>query len=69
MKLISVYKFKNINNLYCDFKGNFFYDEKPIKKKWRIGQIYIDINKKRYGMNTLRKLTYKSTIINHELPF
>ena len=61
--------FIGISNLYSDENGNFFYKEKPIKKKWRVGQIYIECNKKRYGMNTLRKLAYKTTIKEEILPF
>jgi len=66
---IDVFKFKNINCLYSDINGNFFFNEKPIKKHWRKGQIFIIINKKQIGMKTLRKITYKSKINIEELPF
>lgn len=65
----SVYLFKGIENLYSDENGSFFYNERPIKKKWRVGQVYVEVNKKRYGMNTLRNLAYKSIIKEETLPF
>lgn len=61
------YKFKNIPNLRCDLKGNFVYKNVPIKLQWRVGQIFIKIEKKRYGVKTLRKLAYKIKI--ESLPF
>jgi hypothetical protein len=53
------FKFKGIENLKCDLKGNFYYLNKPLKKYWRSSQIYIKIENKKYGMKTLRKLAYK----------
>ena len=61
------YKFKNISGLRCDIDGNFIYDNIPIKKQWRPGQVFIKISGKRYGMKTLRKLAYKIECEN--LPF
>ena len=55
-----IFKFHGIDDLYSDINGNFFYKEKPIKKCYRSGQIYIRFNKKKYGMITLRKLAYKA---------
>lgn len=63
------YRFKNIYGLHCDKNGNFFFRNKPIKKRWRKGQIYIEANKKRYGINTLRKLAYKYFFEKDFLPF
>jgi hypothetical protein len=53
------YNFKGIDKLRCDIDGNFNYNNTPIKKQWREGQIFIKIYNKRYGMKTLRKLAFK----------
>ena len=58
-----IYLFKNIEKLSCDLKGNFFYDEMPIKKYYRTGQIYLRIEGKRYGLKSLKKLAYKSELL------
>lgn len=65
----SVYLFNGIADLYSDLSGNFFYKNKPIKKHWRPGQIYLQIDKKKYGMNTLRKLAIISEIETDKIPF
>lgn len=69
MKKINGYSFKNYEGLFCDENGNFKLHGKLLKKYWRVGQIYILINGKKVGMNTLRKQAEK-TIINEEIyPF
>jgi len=64
-----VYKFKGIDNLYCDLSGNFFLDEKPIKKVYNNGSVSIIINKSKRGLIKLRKLAYKSEIEKIDCPF
>jgi hypothetical protein len=69
MSIENVYLFRGVDGLHSDTDGNFFYNEKAIKKYWRVGQIYIQIKEKRYGIKTLRKLAYKSTKEKEYLPF
>lgn len=61
------YNFKGIEKLRCDTSGNFNYNNMPVKKQWRPGQIFIKINNKRYGMKTLRKIAYR--VKSENLPF
>lgn len=67
--LETVYKFKGVDNLHCDLKGNFFYNEKPVRKIYNNGSIAISVNKSKLGLNKLRKLAYKSQIEINECPF
>lgn len=69
MNKINVFLFDGVDNLYADKDGNFFYDGKLIKKRWRVGQIYIQVKERRYGMNTLRKLAYSGVLEEEENPF
>lgn len=55
-----VYKFTNIENLYCDLKGNFFYNDKPVKKVYNNGSIAVKIGNSKRGLISLRKQAYKS---------
>jgi len=64
-----VFQFKGIENLYSDLKGNFYFEERLIRKYWRKGQVFIIVNKKQIGMNTLRKLAYETKINKIILPF
>ena len=61
------YNFRGIDGLRCSADGEFNYNNTPIKKQWRAGQIFVKIGSKRYGMKTLRKLAYKTESI--KLPF
>jgi hypothetical protein len=36
--LETVYKFTGIENLHCDLKGNFHFNDKPIKKVYNNGR-------------------------------
>lgn len=55
-----IYKFTGIENLYCDLKGNFFYNEKPIKKVYNNGSIAVKIGNSKRGLISLRKIAYKT---------
>jgi uncharacterized protein with ACT and thioredoxin-like domain len=61
------YHFKNITGLVCDSSGNFSYNNTPIKKCWRPGQVFLNIKKKRIGIKKLRKLAFKTESIH--VPF
>lgn len=65
----TVYKFKGIESLHCDLKGNFFYNEKPIKKVYNNGSVAVLVGKSKFGLIKLRKLAYKSKIEINECPF
>lgn len=65
----TVYKFKGIENLHCDLKGNFFFNEKPIKKVYNNGSVAVLAGKSKLGLIKLRKLAYKSKIEVNECPF
>lgn len=69
MKVINGYTFRDYEGLFSDEKGNFSLNGRTLKKYWRIGQIYILINGKKVGMNTLRKQAVKGQIIEEECPF
>lgn len=69
MKYKNVYAFRGIKDLICEEDGSFYYKEKLIHKRYRVGQIYLQLDKKRYGINTLRKLAYKIKIKVYDLPF
>lgn len=61
------YVFTGIENLYADEKGNFFLNGILIEKQYRDRQVYITVNRVRYGMKTLRKLATKTN--NSPCPF
>lgn len=69
MNYKNVFKFKNIPDLYCEEDGSFYYKEKLIHKRYRVGQIYLQLDKKRFGIKTLRKIAYKAKIEINDLPF
>ena len=66
-----VYKFKGIEGLYCDLKGNFFFKGKPLSKIYNNGTLAIRIGKTKRGLKKLRTLAFKTTIDVQEqaLPF
>jgi len=64
-----VYKFNGIDNLHCDLKGNFYFNNKPIKKVYNNGSLSVLIGKSKRGIKTLRKLAYKSTKEKEYSPF
>jgi len=66
---IPVYKFKGIENLYADLKGNFFYNNKPTKKVYNNGTIAILCGRTKRGIIKLRTIAYKSTIQENICPF
>lgn len=69
MKYKNVFAFTGMPGLICEEDGSFYYQGKFLHKKYRPGQIYIQICKKRYGMRTLRKLAYKTKIEIENFPF
>jgi len=66
-KVAFEYIFIGIDGLRCDSEGNFFYQNNPIKKQWRPGQIFLLINGRRQSIRKLRTLTRKVKQI--EIPF
>lgn len=56
------YEFDGIQNLYADNFGNFWYNGERIEKHYRPYQVYLLINGKQIGINTLRKLARKTFI-------
>lgn len=69
MKMIEVFRFKDIEDLYCDMQGNFFYKYKPTKKVYNNGSISIICGKTKKGLISLRKKAYKVKIEKQEIPF
>jgi hypothetical protein len=61
------YIFDGIDGLRCDASGNFSHHNRPIKKQWRPGQIFVLVGKKQHGIKTLRKLARKVESV--EIPF
>lgn len=55
----NVYQFAGIEGLIFRNGRDFL-----VRKKWRPGQIYIEIEQKRIGMNTLRKIARKTETEN-----
>ncbi len=64
-----IYKFKGIDNLYADHKGDFFYNDRPIKKVYNNGSLSVLIGKSKRGIIKLRKLAYKTYKQKEILPF
>lgn len=64
-----VFRFKGIEDLYCDIEGNFFYKDKPTKKVYNNGTISVMLGKSKKGIISLRKIAYKSKINNDYVPF
>ncbi len=67
--LETVYKFKGVENLYCDLKGDFFYNEKPIRKIYNNGSVSVLVGNSKRGLIKLRKLAYKTQIEIIKCPF
>jgi hypothetical protein len=70
MNIISVIKYTFLPYFDGYFKDGNFYSSKNklLKKKYYNGRVCINHNKKRYGINSLRKFA-KKNIILEEIPF
>jgi len=64
-----IFRFHGMENLYCDLDGNFFFNDKPIKKVYNNGSLAININGSKKGIIKLRKLAYKTQIEDSYCPF
>jgi len=64
-----IFRFRGIENLYCDMNGNFFFNNKPARKVYNNGTVSVMVGKSKKGIISLRKLAYKSEIIIEQLPF
>jgi len=69
MPYIIIYKFKGIDDLYCDEQGNFFYRGKPARKVYNRGSIAVLCGRSKRGIIKLRSLAYKSTLFMDDCPF
>ena len=69
MEKEEVYKFKGIDDLYANMKGEFFYGGKPARKVYNNGTISVLCGKSKRGLKKLRKMAYKSYIEVADLPF
>ena len=69
MATISVYKFRGIEDLYADAKGNFFWQGRPARKVYNNGSIAIMCGRSKRGIISLRKRAYKASVTVDELPF
>lgn len=56
------WEFEGIENLFADKYGNFWYKGSRIEKQYRERQVYLNINGKRIGIVSLRKLAKKTNI-------
>ncbi len=66
---IAAYKFKGINDLYCDMSGTFFFKGEKAPKVFNNGSISVLCGKSKRGIIKLRKLSYLSEIEIIECPF
>lgn len=64
-----VYKFKGIEGLYSDLKGNFFFNGRPVQQVYNNGSLAVRVGKTKYGVKKLRTLAYVSYIETQGLPF
>jgi len=64
-----IFRFKGIEDLYCDTSGNFFYKDKPTRKVYNNGTISVMLGKSKKGVISLRKIAYKSEIEDDFIPF
>lgn len=71
MQKMTIYQFKNTDEIYSDESGNFFKmsDDMPLKKVYHNGRIAVRDKTKYYGLIKLRKNAYKSQKEIMELPF
>lgn len=69
MIIKQIFRFKGIDNLYCDMSGNFFFNDKPTRIVYNNGTNSVMVGKSKKGIISLRKLAYKSTIQIENLPF
>jgi len=60
MKKVIIYKFKGIDDLYADEKGNFYFKNKPARKVYNKGSIAVLCGRSKRGLIKLRKLAYKT---------
>ncbi len=67
--MTDIFRFHGFENLYCDLKGNFFLNDKPIKKIYNNGSISIIINGSKKGLIKLRKYAYKDKLEIDSCPF
>ncbi len=65
----TVYKFKGIEHLHADLRGNFFYKGTPARKVYNNGSMAVLAGRTKYGIKKLRTLAYKAVIETEELPF
>jgi len=64
-----VFRFKGIDDLYCDLDGKFFYKDKPARKVYNNGSISILINGSKKGVLSLRKVAYRDKVKEIVCPF
>ena len=70
MAIEKVYKFKGIEGLYADAKGQFYFKEKPLKKIYNNGSEAVRVGNTKYGIKKLRTKAYVAFIeFNRDLPF
>jgi hypothetical protein len=68
---ISIYKFKNTDDIYADMCGKFYRtkDDRPIPTCYHNGRIAVRNGTKRYGIKKLRKNAVKATREIIDTPF
>lgn len=59
LTIMHIFRFKGFDNLHCDMDGNFFVNDKPVKKVYNNGSLAILVGKSKLGIIKLRKLAYK----------
>lgn len=64
-----IFRFQGIDNLYCDMRGKFFFNDKPARIVYNNGTNSVMVGKSKKGIISLRKLAYKSTMQFEKLPF
>ena len=60
MKKVIIYKFKGIDDLYADMKGDFYFKNQPARKVYNKGSIAVLCGRSKRGLIKLRKLAYKT---------
>ncbi len=69
MTVEKIYKFRGIDFLHADERGNFFFHNKPVPKVYNNGSLAVRVGKTKLGLIKLRTLAYSTSQAIYECPF
>ena len=69
MAVEKIYRFRGIDYLHADERGNFFFNNKPVPKVYNNGSLAVRVGKTKYGLKKLRTLAYIASHLINESPF